>query len=903
MHICFNAIDYPMPGKGGGGVANQVRTLGQALVNAGHSVSVVALVRRGEENELIDHGIRVYLVSGGNFHWYLSKIPLLGKALAPAVRELERSSATSHRISVIHSAHPIDVIEGTETAMICTVRGLKDIPSIIRLHGERYTFHKHTPGPAISLGLRLSRVVQRLGIRRARLLIAPSHAHSAVIAEELGADRPPMTIIPNTISTTRLLAGTEASVQAMASIPGLSSEDPVVLYVGRLELNKGIRILLEAVPEVLRRFPNVQFVLVGARHPSLPAEELAMMRNATGAPSRVHLVGEVSPSEIPAWYQRATLSVLPSFYETFGMAALEPMALGVPVVATRAGGLAEVVVNGSSGLLAPAGDSHALAERIALLLEKPDLRRRIADNGRRRAIQLFDVQAHLDQNLRLYRWSSERQLDANEATNHVFFSPHFDDVALSCGGLIHRLRSKGGRVTVVTVFSGQLDEPRPSAFARHLHKKWQLELSSKQRIEEDVNAMQALGVEHIEHWDIQEAAYRCDASGRCLCGSYEELKGVPPPEDVQLVSTLKQRIKDFLASQEKDTAIYFPLALGAHVDHQLLRQVGLELQAERTDGRFYEDWPYAEQYAVSETLNLWLKEECQISVDRKLKAIVQYRSQLPGLGNSITLLRTRLEAYARRVGKTSPAERFWSIPAGYAQRLVETGIQPMHLPLQQIQSKPRIRGLRIFVASLRPKDPRQIMPQTDGPSIELGAEPCCGLLPIGASAANGTAPEVGQERFNANLLHIPLDHCSVALVTAWKLSLSEDGLDKVLDEVFRVLEIGGVFCGRLAVGRRQGGTVIRLNNLLRRYGFVDVSIMPPTSPGTLTLKHWLGRFLGSWSKQIAMPLADGAQAELVFVARRPARRRARAQVARSRRPVRVSARAISPQQVVRSPQG
>jgi glycosyltransferase involved in cell wall biosynthesis len=84
--------------------------------------------------------------------------------------------------------------------------------------------------------------------------------------------------------------------------------------------------------------------------------------------------------------------VMPSYYETFGISCLEAMAFGLPVVATRAGGLPEVVEDGVTGLLVPPGDTHALAEAIGRLLRDPDLRRRLGEAGRERVLARFTAE-------------------------------------------------------------------------------------------------------------------------------------------------------------------------------------------------------------------------------------------------------------------------------------------------------------------------------------------------------------------------------------------------------------------------------------------------------------------------------------------------------------------------------
>ncbi len=606
MHVCFNALDYPSE-AGGGGVGNQVRLLGQALVESGHRVTVLDVAQKGMPDALEDKGVRVRRIRCGHWHWYLTKVPTLGRLLVAPVRELERSWAACRAIAELHRESPVDVIEGTETGMFWLPFWMPRLSYVVRLHGEPYTFRKYTPGARLSLGLRLCRLLQRVPLRRARLLISPSRAHAAEIARELGSIHPPFEVVPNVLAPCLIEAGRTERVPSSA--PAIKGR--IVLYAGRLEHGKGILPLLEAATEVLRTVPDAHFVLAGTRHPELPAEELESARKRVSCAERIHFLGHVPWQELLGWYRRAAVCTLPSFYETFGLAALEPMALGVPVVATRAAGLPEIVEDGVSGLLVPPGDSAALARAITRLLIDPEMGRRMGEEGRKRAFERFSMARHVNTNLELWQWVAETGGPSVAPREHLFFSPHLDDAVLSCGGLIHAAVARGERVRAITVFAGIAKRPPLSAFARHLHHKWRLSDSSAARLEEDRNSFRLLGVADVEHWELLEAPYRNNAAGQPLYCSYEDLKERPVAADLPLIDDLVARVRQSAPVGPAIRRLYFPLALGGHVDHRLLFQVGLRLRADGWDVRFYEDWPYAESYQLSRAEG-WLSETIDV---------------------------------------------------------------------------------------------------------------------------------------------------------------------------------------------------------------------------------------------------------------------------------------------------
>jgi glycosyltransferase involved in cell wall biosynthesis len=427
MHICFNALDYPSAG-GGGGVGNQVRMLARGLVEAGCRVSVIALAQKGLPVFSEDDGIRVHRVPCGNLHWHLSRLPLHGRLLTLPVREIERSWALWRRLRAVHKTQTIDVVEGTETGMLLTSLGMSKIPFLCRLHGEPYTFVKHTPGLTLTAGLRLCRALQRAALRRARRLVSPSRAHAQEIAGELGRRRPRIEVVPNMLAP--------EMVEAADAAPGVAGEPirgRIVLYVGRLERNKGVATLLAAARGVLDRIPDAHLVLAGGRHPNLSADELEGMLRLIPHRSRVHVLGHVPWTDLFPWYRRAAVSVLASHYETFGLAALEPMAFGVPVVAAAAGGLPEIVEDETSGLLIPPGDEAALVQSVARLLTDDALRRRLGEAARERARGYVRTAAHIEANLEIYRRVCD-PTNADAARGFLVESPRSPSAALTAAG-------------------------------------------------------------------------------------------------------------------------------------------------------------------------------------------------------------------------------------------------------------------------------------------------------------------------------------------------------------------------------------------------------------------------------------------------------------------------------------
>jgi LmbE family N-acetylglucosaminyl deacetylase len=250
----------------------------------------------------------------------------------------------------------------------------------------------------------------------------------------------------------------------------------------------------------------------------------------------------------------------------------------------------------------------------------------------------------------------------------VYLSPHLDDAALSCGGLIHQQVQAGARPLVITCFAGVPDYRVLSPFAAEQHRRWGEPAGPVAlRRAEDAAALAHLGAAY-EHWDYLDCIYRRDpASGEFLYASEEALWGAVARAESYLIAELAARHSKVLSSTQ--TQLYAPLAVGRHVDHQLVLRVALRLRRRGWLVRFYEDYPYAEDpQKLARARQRWptppeatvvrLSEQ---DLAAKTAAIRCYVSQLDVLFGGEAAVEERVRAYALAVGGgQSYAERYWS---------------------------------------------------------------------------------------------------------------------------------------------------------------------------------------------------------------------------------------------------
>ncbi|MCS6849178.1 MAG: PIG-L family deacetylase [Anaerolineae bacterium] len=238
----------------------------------------------------------------------------------------------------------------------------------------------------------------------------------------------------------------------------------------------------------------------------------------------------------------------------------------------------------------------------------------------------------------------------------LFVSPHLDDVALSCGGLVYRLTSAGRPVIIATVCTADHPADQPlSEAARHEHWQWQLgDRPYQGRRAEDERACQVLGAT-AAHLGLLDAIYRRNERGAPLYTN-DFIGGAVHPHDWQVqLPEVQAALAPLIRTA---TRVYCPLAIGGHVDHVIVRRA-VESLADASIIRYYEDFPYADkldQFTPPEGCAFEKIELTAHEVDARIRAIACYASQLFAVFGSAAMPE-RVRGYVSRVG----GERYWFV--------------------------------------------------------------------------------------------------------------------------------------------------------------------------------------------------------------------------------------------------
>ncbi len=228
------------------------------------------------------------------------------------------------------------------------------------------------------------------------------------IKQQLVAANPKLaariTVLPFGVDTNEFTPGArEAALRAELGVPGNA---PVVTVLARFQSVKGHAYLLDAAPAILDAFPETRFLFVGDT--TFETVDANATRRAVGervaadARLRAAVVFCGFRRDVPRVLRASDILVCPSAFETYGMANIEAMACGIPVVSTNVGGPRETIVDGETGFLVPPNEPGMLAARVIELLGSAERRCQMGHKGRQRVLERYDLRASVARLERVY---------------------------------------------------------------------------------------------------------------------------------------------------------------------------------------------------------------------------------------------------------------------------------------------------------------------------------------------------------------------------------------------------------------------------------------------------------------------------------------------------------------------
>ena len=374
MHICFLSHEYPLWATGG--IGSFIQTIGRELVKEGHTVTVIGSSNLINGDYIEDEGVSVYRLPSPKYFRKGSFVENIIK-----IRK---------KLKEIHLKTPIDIVEASEYGLFFLPRKTP-YKKIVRLHGGHHFFAESENRPINSW----KAYQERTSFKKADAFLAATQYVINHTGKYLSMEGRPVEVINFPINSARF-------PQADLS----KTKKHKLVFAGTVCEKKGIRQLIQAIPIVAEKYPDVTLEIYG-REWFFPdgTSYTQYLKNqfADDVLSHVTFHGAIKLADIPSKYEEAELCTFPSHMETLGLVAPEAMMMGKPVLFSTEGPGPEIITHLQTGLLCNPHSSGDIAAKIIYAFDNSDDMRGIAKKGQEYALRMFSVKNSIISNIRFYQ--------------------------------------------------------------------------------------------------------------------------------------------------------------------------------------------------------------------------------------------------------------------------------------------------------------------------------------------------------------------------------------------------------------------------------------------------------------------------------------------------------------------
>lgn len=393
-------LSWEFPPMTVGGLSRHVYDLTRHLSRMGWEVHVVTAETGWEPREEVVEGVFVHRVQvpkpDGNafLHWAFQ----LNLAMFD---EANRLMDAGIHFDLIHAHDWLVCYAGK------TLKEKHNLPLIATIHA---TEHGRNHGIDTDVQRYIHHLEWTLTYEAARVIVCSASMQREVVQLfQLPEDK--IDILPNGVDTA-LFQGRDCE----ETLDPAFQREKVVFFVGRLVREKGVHLLLQAVPLILAHFPDVQFIIAGQ---GPMREELIQQVMQLGIRDHVQFLGFIADEERNRLFAQAQVAVFPSLYEPFGIVALEAMAAGTPVVVAAVGGLQDVVSHEINGLTALPDHVQSLADQITVVFSHPEWAEEMARTAKEHVKQ-YNWEFIAEKTAIIYNkvLHAAKGWDSDESSNH-----------------------------------------------------------------------------------------------------------------------------------------------------------------------------------------------------------------------------------------------------------------------------------------------------------------------------------------------------------------------------------------------------------------------------------------------------------------------------------------------------
>lgn len=377
MHAVFICAEYPYKGRPTGGFGTYVNNLSHELVKIGTKITIIC---QGETPAtVVDNGRKIIVVSSPlySLSQKVKREPrgMLARLAAFIHYPLGFSVSAAHAIYKLQQRSEIQIIEGgdfgAETFVTQILRHLRMINTkiVIKLHTPSFMIRKFND-EELTLFYWVMEKLERWCLAQADRIYTPTEALRKIAQSEY--DMSAFPVIP--YAADNLLVGRP-----------LRRMGRQILYVGKIQQKKGVEDFLAAAALLIKKFRNIQFMLVGpdtTRNGVSVTQMLKLQIAENQIDAQVKFIAPVAQKKLMHYYQASAVLVVPSHWENFPNVILEAGLYGMPVIATKVGGIMEMIKHRKTGLLVAPQSPRALANAIKYIIRHPAVAHALGKNLR-----------------------------------------------------------------------------------------------------------------------------------------------------------------------------------------------------------------------------------------------------------------------------------------------------------------------------------------------------------------------------------------------------------------------------------------------------------------------------------------------------------------------------------------
>ncbi len=370
MHIVFICSEFPLHRRPTGGFGSYVDNLSKALV--GKNIHVTIICQNIIGMDIAQGNRRIIAIASPNFpfkKWLSrSRMSFLRRAAQFINYPLGFSLELIKTLAQVHKENPVDLVEGGDFGaelFFLLLFKIESIKYIIKLHTPSFVIREFNQ-ESKTLFYQVLERLEEFCLKRADAVYSPSETLLKIVTEKYHI--PVKEVIPY-------------PTFPMIKTKGIKRDPNMILYVGKLQYKKGVYELVYAFSEVVARNPKAKMVFIGPdtlRYGHSTKKELRVILRSKGVYSQVTFISPIPQNKLGRYYLKAGMIVIPSHWENFPNVLLEAGCYGTPVIATKVGGITEIINHGKTGLFIQPQSVKQIAQAIHTFIQNPALAKSVA---------------------------------------------------------------------------------------------------------------------------------------------------------------------------------------------------------------------------------------------------------------------------------------------------------------------------------------------------------------------------------------------------------------------------------------------------------------------------------------------------------------------------------------------